>query len=198
MKACVVETSCIIEPLHESSSKAATDPLLYIAMSLYSMKSLQLLTVPLATEHLVCTDHSYSVHTSGMYQISRMSGALRMPLSCVLRTSVIPTCQLLPSFLTISLLPSLVCVSLLLPTPPPSPLSLQKYLAPQLVFLSDDPNDRDALYNSMRIYGTILLIFLALIVFVGVKFVSSMQLHCMIACPVAWIKWYEIRLTFAC
>lgn len=61
---------------------------------------------------------------------------------------------------------------LLSPHPFPSPVPLQKYLAPQLVFLSDDPNDRDALYNSMRIYGTILLIFLALIVFVGVKFVS--------------------------
>ena len=63
------------------------------------------------------------------------------------------------------------------PSIPPSipfslPPFLQKYLAPQMVFLSDDPNDRDALYNSMRIYGTILLIFLALIVFVGVKFVS--------------------------
>ena len=67
--------------------------------------------------------------------------------------------------------------------PPP-----QKYLAPQLVFLSDDPNDRDALYNSMRIYGTILLLFLALIVFVGVKFVSlciySLHVHRLAVCPV--------------
>ena len=48
---------------------------------------------------------------------------------------------------------------------------LQKYIAPQMVFLGD-ANDRDVLYNSGRIYGTILLLFLSLIVFIGVKFVS--------------------------
>lgn len=64
---------------------------------------------------------------------------------------------------------------------------LLKYIAPQMVFLGD-ANDREVLYNSGRIYGTILLIFLSLIVFVGVKFVNyfaSFALFCVIVSVVS-------------
>ncbi|KAK1161867.1 solute carrier family 12 member 4-like isoform X1 [Acipenser oxyrinchus oxyrinchus] len=62
---------------------------------------------------------------------------------------------------------------------------LLKYIVPQAaIFHSSDVNDMDsAMLNNMRVYGTLFLSFMALVVFVGVKYVNkfaSLFLACVI------------------
>ena len=58
---------------------------------------------------------------------------------------------------------------------PPSP---QTYIVPDISLFGPVVGDPDALFNNIRVYGTILLILMAVVVFVGVKIVSAcMDLH---------------------
>lgn len=63
-----------------------------------------------------------------------------------------------------------------LQTNPPS--SLQTYIVPQASLFGDVNGNPDRLFNNIRVYGTILLLLLSLIVFVGVKIVSTNQQKC--------------------
>lgn len=63
--------------------------------------------------------------------------------------------------------------------------SPQKYLVPQAaIFHATDPHGSDsAMLNNMRVYGTICLSLMAVVVFVGVKYVNklaSLFLACVI------------------
>lgn len=88
-------------------------------------------------------------------------------------------------------LPSAACVI----PPPPSSVIIstcsfhsfppQKYLLPQAaIFHATDPRGADgAMLNNMRVYGSICLSLMALVVFVGVKYVNklaSLFLACVI------------------
>lgn len=46
-------------------------------------------------------------------------------------------------------------------------------MAPELSIFGDFTKDNSVMYNNFRVYGTILLWILGLIVFVGVKFVNK-------------------------
>lgn len=46
-------------------------------------------------------------------------------------------------------------------------------MAPSLSLFGDFHKDPEIMYNNFRVYGTILLIIVATIVFIGVKFVSK-------------------------
>jgi len=50
---------------------------------------------------------------------------------------------------------------------------LLNYLAPQIALFGDFEADKDILYHNIRIYGTIFLIIIGFMVFIGVKFVSK-------------------------
>lgn len=50
---------------------------------------------------------------------------------------------------------------------------LQTYMAPSLSIFGDFTKDASAMYNNFRVYGTVLLVVMGLIVFVGVKFVNK-------------------------
>ncbi|XP_037817276.1 solute carrier family 12 member 6 isoform X7 [Lucilia sericata] len=47
------------------------------------------------------------------------------------------------------------------------------YMAPWASIFGDFTKDAEAMYNNFRVYGTILLVFMGLIVFLGVKFVNK-------------------------
>ncbi|XP_065368000.1 solute carrier family 12 member 6 isoform X1 [Calliphora vicina] len=47
------------------------------------------------------------------------------------------------------------------------------YMAPWASIFGDFTKDADAMYNNFRVYGTVLLVFMGLIVFLGVKFVNK-------------------------
>ncbi|SPP73176.1 solute carrier family 12 member 6 isoform X2 [Drosophila guanche] len=62
------------------------------------------------------------------------------------------------------------------------------YMAPWASIFGDFTKDADAMYNNFRVYGTVLLIFMGLIVFVGVKFVNkfaTVALACVILSIIA-------------
>ncbi|XP_017090294.1 solute carrier family 12 member 4 isoform X1 [Drosophila bipectinata] len=62
------------------------------------------------------------------------------------------------------------------------------YMAPWASIFGDFTKDAEAMYNNFRVYGTILLIFMGLIVFVGVKFVNkfaTVALACVILSIIA-------------
>ncbi|XP_016953338.1 solute carrier family 12 member 6 isoform X2 [Drosophila biarmipes] len=62
------------------------------------------------------------------------------------------------------------------------------YMAPWASIFGDFTKDADAMYNNFRVYGTLLLIFMGLIVFVGVKFVNkfaTVALACVILSIIA-------------
>jgi len=46
-------------------------------------------------------------------------------------------------------------------------------MAPSLSIFGDFTKDAEIMYNNFRVYGTILLMIMGLIVFVGVKFVNK-------------------------
>lgn len=54
----------------------------------------------------------------------------------------------------------------------PAPLPLQTYIVPEISLFGPVSGDPEALFNNTRIYGTILLILMSIVVFVGVKIVS--------------------------
>ena len=49
---------------------------------------------------------------------------------------------------------------------------IQTYIAPQAALFGEIQGNPNVLYNNMRVYGTILLLLMSVVVFVGVKFVS--------------------------
>ena len=53
---------------------------------------------------------------------------------------------------------------------------LQTYVVPQASLFGNVSGNPAALFNNIRVYGTILLILLSLIVFVGVKIVSHFSM----------------------
>ena len=59
---------------------------------------------------------------------------------------------------------------------------LQTYVVPQISLFGEVAGNPDALFNNIRVYGTILLLLMAVIVFIGVKIVSSRRVfgpkHC--------------------
>ena len=60
-------------------------------------------------------------------------------------------------------------------------LHSQTYIVPQISLFGDVAGNPNALFNNIRVYGTILLLLMAVIVFVGVKIVSchfSLSLSC--------------------
>ncbi|XP_016973959.1 solute carrier family 12 member 4 isoform X1 [Drosophila rhopaloa] len=62
------------------------------------------------------------------------------------------------------------------------------YMAPWASIFGDFTKDADAMYNNFRVYGTLLLIFMGLIVFLGVKFVNkfaTVALACVILSIIA-------------
>ncbi|XP_017013582.1 solute carrier family 12 member 6 isoform X2 [Drosophila takahashii] len=62
------------------------------------------------------------------------------------------------------------------------------YMAPWASIFGDFTKDADAMYNNFRVYGTLLLIVMGLIVFVGVKFVNkfaTVALACVILSIIA-------------
>ncbi|XP_016941016.1 solute carrier family 12 member 6 isoform X2 [Drosophila suzukii] len=62
------------------------------------------------------------------------------------------------------------------------------YMAPWASIFGDFTKDADAMFNNFRVYGTLLLIFMGLIVFVGVKFVNkfaTLALACVILSIIA-------------
>ncbi|XP_017124883.1 solute carrier family 12 member 6 isoform X2 [Drosophila elegans] len=62
------------------------------------------------------------------------------------------------------------------------------YMAPWASIFGDFTKDVDAMYNNFRVYGTLLLIFMGLIVFLGVKFVNkfaTVALACVILSIIA-------------
>ena len=52
-----------------------------------------------------------------------------------------------------------------------TPTPTQTYIVPQISLFGDVSGNPEALFNNIRVYGTILLLLMALIVFVGVKIV---------------------------
>lgn len=62
----------------------------------------------------------------------------------------------------------------------PSPPFPQIYIIPQAAIFKieglEGPEAEAALLNNMRVYGTIVLSFMALVVFVGVKYVNKLAL----------------------
>ena len=50
---------------------------------------------------------------------------------------------------------------------------LQTYIAPQAALFGEIQGNPEILYNNLRVYGTILLLLMSVVVFVGVKFVSD-------------------------
>lgn len=65
---------------------------------------------------------------------------------------------------------------LLSTSPPLLSLSPQTYIVPQISLFGEVAGNPEALFNNIRVYGTILLLLMAVIVFVGVKIVS-LTLH---------------------
>lgn len=57
-------------------------------------------------------------------------------------------------------------------------LSIQTYMVPKAaIFVADKKEDElDALLNNMRVYGTCCLAIMAVVVFVGVKYVNKLAL----------------------
>lgn len=53
---------------------------------------------------------------------------------------------------------------------------LQMYIAPSAaIFVSDNPDgEAGAMLNNMRVYGSIFLVLMSLLVFVGVKYVNKL------------------------
>ncbi|GCC43428.1 hypothetical protein chiPu_0027639, partial [Chiloscyllium punctatum] len=69
--------------------------------------------------------------------------------------------------------------------PPPNLVRQQKYIAPSMAIFHSDHVDGEtaALLNNMRVYGTAFLLLMALVVFVGVRYVNkfaSIFLGCVI------------------
>lgn len=60
----------------------------------------------------------------------------------------------------------------------PSPLPIQTYIVPKAaIFVAEKKEDAvDALLNNMRVYGTCCLTLMAVVVFVGVKYVNKLAL----------------------
>lgn len=59
----------------------------------------------------------------------------------------------------------------------------QTYMAPSLSIFGDFSKDSSIMYNNFRVYGTILLVVMSSIVYVGVKFVNkfaSVALACVL------------------
>ena len=50
---------------------------------------------------------------------------------------------------------------------------LQTYIAPQAALFGEIQGNPNVLFNNLRVYGTILLLLMSVVVFVGVKFVSQ-------------------------
>lgn len=50
---------------------------------------------------------------------------------------------------------------------------LLNYLCPQIALFGDFEADKDILYHNIRIYGTLFLIIIGFLVFIGVRFVSK-------------------------
>lgn len=60
----------------------------------------------------------------------------------------------------------------------PSPFPIQTYIVPKAaIFVAEKKEDEvDALLNNMRVYGTCCLALMAVVVFVGVKYVNKLAL----------------------
>lgn len=50
---------------------------------------------------------------------------------------------------------------------------LLNYISPEIALFGDFEADKDILYHNIRVYGTIFLIFIGILVFIGVRFVSK-------------------------
>lgn len=50
---------------------------------------------------------------------------------------------------------------------------LLNYISPEIALFGDFEADKDILYHNIRVYGTIFLIIIGILVFIGVKFVSK-------------------------
>lgn len=53
-------------------------------------------------------------------------------------------------------------------------IHLQNYLAPELSLYGDFREDNEIMYHNFRTYGTVLLILVGIMVYIGVAFVSKL------------------------
>ena len=67
---------------------------------------------------------------------------------------------------------------------------VQTYIAPQGALFGEIQGNPGVLYNNMRIYGTILLILMTIIVFVGVKLVNYFATFCLACVLIAVVSIY--------
>lgn len=57
------------------------------------------------------------------------------------------------------------------------PYFLQTYISPSAaIFKAEDGEETEAMLNNMRVYGTCIIILMAVVVFVGVKYVNKLAL----------------------
>ncbi|XP_019849326.1 PREDICTED: solute carrier family 12 member 6-like isoform X2 [Amphimedon queenslandica] len=64
------------------------------------------------------------------------------------------------------------------------------YIAPDVSLFGDVQGHPDRLYNNMRVYGTILLLLMSVIVFVGVKLVNYFATFCLVCVIIAVVSIY--------
>lgn len=50
---------------------------------------------------------------------------------------------------------------------------LLNYISPEIALFGDFEADKDILYHNIRVYGTVFLMIIGILVFIGVKFVSK-------------------------
>lgn len=50
---------------------------------------------------------------------------------------------------------------------------LLNYISPEIALFGDFEADKDILYHNIRVYGTLFLIVIGILVFIGVRFVSK-------------------------
>lgn len=67
---------------------------------------------------------------------------------------------------------------------------LLKYIVPEMSLFGDVMGNPDVLYNNMRVYGTILLLLLSIIVFVGVRYVNYFATCALVCVLVAVVSIY--------
>jgi potassium/chloride transporter 4/5/6 len=67
---------------------------------------------------------------------------------------------------------------------------LLTYVVPQISLFGEVAGNPDALFNNIRVYGTILLLLMAVIVFIGVKIVNWFASLCLVAVLIAVVSIY--------
>ncbi|XP_065915947.1 solute carrier family 12 member 4-like isoform X4 [Dysidea avara] len=72
---------------------------------------------------------------------------------------------------------------------------LLKHIAPAMSLFGDVTGDPNILYNNMRVYGTILLLLLSIVVFIGVRYVNYFATCALVCVIVAMVSIYAGALS---